>query len=637
MRDISQQVLIEKFIMYLESRGKSLTDSKKQKMRNGLCFGLSAVFSYMAAHSKEKWWTDVLKKISEWDGDIAKLEEPTLIQDAINPQETLKSLFERAIHYATYHHGTSEALSGFGYRQGDTLKQMGLFFSESGEIKTSAVASGNFSRKNLHALLDKQLFEEKQCVFVITSMTHACTIRCAEGKWRLYNPAYSFGEQTVSDEEFLDTLNRALVQEHDLSFDGSISCSLFVSSWREDAEIKNKVAVFSETYQRIVDEGSQSPGLISDNGLTMMILQGSPEHARHIISSANISLPVQRQLLMLLPIQGKSLGNTTLLHLIAQYLPEVLLDLVALAKKDLKFKSLGKEKSSRIQFETALVTRKSNGRNALMDIVFFAPNHFSEIIEFAKEDKSFRKVFITALNNADNNGWGTWQMIIQCAPAQLTELILLAKEDDTLRKSLIASLSHTNSQNTTTAQQIGIYSPEHLSAIINLALQDQEGTTALITSLKNLSPPALLTLIATHASNELHKIIPFVNSYSQLNTIRHLIKSKDAVPVFNIHQNLLYRKECLHNIIANFIDSNQANKDERIVMQVLTAKKLLDDIISADSSADIDKILSNPKLNKKNDFFDFFKKEEAYDTCIFHCRILQAHVTDLVLPNTPKM
>ena len=71
----------------------------------GQCYFFSLGRSAMRITGKLAWWEACLNAILAWDGQLASLDKTILLPGALGPV-TLKSLFERVIHYLILNNGS---------------------------------------------------------------------------------------------------------------------------------------------------------------------------------------------------------------------------------------------------------------------------------------------------------------------------------------------------------------------------------------------------------------------------------------------------------------------------------------------------------------------------------------------------
>ncbi|OAJ34113.1 hypothetical protein A0O36_01684 [Piscirickettsiaceae bacterium NZ-RLO1] len=92
----------------------------------------------MATTSKLGCWNAVLKKVSEWGGNLHALNQEVFLQDqSTEPkskqQKTLGYLFERIIYYILFHHEPKVMTNNYGepLRQKDLPEVFEIYDSDS--------------------------------------------------------------------------------------------------------------------------------------------------------------------------------------------------------------------------------------------------------------------------------------------------------------------------------------------------------------------------------------------------------------------------------------------------------------------------------------------------------------------------
>jgi len=65
--DTKQRILADNFIRYIEFiQGRKLSISEKKDI-HGLCFGLSATYSYMIKHKSGPYYKNLINIVATWD------------------------------------------------------------------------------------------------------------------------------------------------------------------------------------------------------------------------------------------------------------------------------------------------------------------------------------------------------------------------------------------------------------------------------------------------------------------------------------------------------------------------------------------------------------------------------------------
>lgn len=229
-KPIHQRMLTERFIRYMvvqNRHGKKFSKPQEKILRKGMCLGLSIVQAYMEATNHSEWWEALKREIVKWDGEKKSLQlEVTLpgarpVENA--HEKTLAFHFERAISYTYLHqakqnliesvHDDEKVSNGnfIGLTQKDILLPDGFFDSENGKIQFKDSISGNFTAKQLNAVLDPDIFSAKNTIYLLshafiehsdgTKSSHSCAIRydSKRKEWRYYDSNNTLGVEKFSD------------------------------------------------------------------------------------------------------------------------------------------------------------------------------------------------------------------------------------------------------------------------------------------------------------------------------------------------------------------------------------------------------------------------------------------------------
>lgn len=404
---VRQNAVIPKIIAYLELQGP-LSEERINAIKGGLCYGFSVVHAYMAAEVALPWWYAVLHAIAEWD--ITTDPNDQMIKIAgYRTAYNLNELLERACHYLIFNFADQSKVDiGGDINQSSFLKSGGLFCSEKGPILRHVVAAGYFSSDALAQLLIKDVFKQK-AIFLISSATHACSLRFSRKKWHFYDPNDS-QEYVVSPKNIVNYLIEKLGN----------SISIHVAAW--DYSLDQAIVRFEHAYDDLLNNALAN--LIHGLGLHL-ILKIFPEQISKIFTRAMKEDDVRAELAQTLLIQNRN-GNTVI-QMITKYVPAQFSELFTLAQSCREVRSA---------LAQTLVIRSKGGFSGLLSIVVNAPDQLDGLFVLAENYCDVRSALVEGMGD-DTSGVMVAQVTMEESPIHFGKLLTLAKNHGHVRERIL--------------------------------------------------------------------------------------------------------------------------------------------------------------------------------------------------------
>lgn len=453
----SQSRYIDNMIVYMEmDAGSKLSDTRKQALRKGLCFGFSVVHSYMNATGKLAWWKSALEKLAAWDGTVASLQQAANLPDADNPNETLNSIFKRMTNYVLYNfaHPVVSDIKEIGKQTDFLMPSLGKdalhFDSMKGAIKKSVAIAGYLSDDILRDMLIPEIFNQ-EAIYIIQGSGHACTIRYDryEEKWYFYDPNYTSGEQGFTDQTTL------IAEMHRILGD---SLAIQMASWDSNI-LLTPFNQFSDALNK-----GKIPELLNSGGLHMIAVF-TPGQLTALLNLAETNSATNAALSAALSLQQNN--KMTGLHVIARYATEQLPKLLSLA---------GRDSTIAAALASALLLQDNNRWTGLHAIAQHASDQLPALFALAKTNIDIKNALIKASALQNQDGESALNIIADHEQGQtwLAEFFIAIKTENTTAAS---------QKSTTVAQLkncIHLYEQIHTIKLFNLPSAELEAIKILI-------------------------------------------------------------------------------------------------------------------------------------------------------------
>lgn len=486
---MTQQVILTQFQQYLEvtwgeyithlnDEYGSLKDPDKikqlqQQMRDqkeyvqimheslarGHCFGLSICHAAMTLLGKQAWWQDALVHLYHWDGKVESLDKPVELRDARGGRTiTLRQIFELAMNYILHSHASvvkgreefypvnvtqqTALLPSASASDADVIPPHMEMVDEDGRVRTiqkNQRVVGNFSKKQLAALLQEETFKKNICL--LHSTKHTVHVSClGSGRWQLYDPNLS---HESLDEMLIEGTKEEVI---DAMFDQNESQALAV----EVAAIDPHVAIDLSAYD---DFMRRTPAaLLTADSLFLFAIE-APDRLQELLKLA-ARIPDGAELKTVFAriiTDAKYSMNRNALQLIAEYAPAALPDLFVLA-------NLPHGEPLRIGLAKALHAEMADERICLEHIIKRAPSALPELWKLMSKTQECKKLWRDVVDNKspqwcevrteiawalsakDSNHHVVLHTIMRESPAEMRELIVLVLSDLQRPQNLIALL-----------------------------------------------------------------------------------------------------------------------------------------------------------------------------------------------------
>ena len=462
----NQDDLIHAFTRLLEIEKKEPLSDEEKQYNDGLCHGLSIMYSYKSGNGNLEAWKSILNKIIEWDlrwWQCWKLKWwtnlPNLILRGIRDFLVLLHLhlrftsiftlgsnqFKNDVNFSTFGKVVHDVLSSqCTDKQSNFLKtqkelqkvkkEKGVntsqFNIDKHKIKHHATASGYLTKDILNILLQKETFT-KNIICTISfigyyykfiPVEHACSLHYKENKWYFYDP--NTGEHEYTEKHHLiSAIHKKL---------GKNLCIETASF--HDEKGRNEINSFHKIYIKYLRKHYIE--MMQSNGLG--VIGVSSPHALPIIIEEIIrNSSSQEKFFNMLPKQNQDPKKCTALHIIARDAPKCLPELINLAKNNKLFSKA---------FSKSLGKQNSDGQTALFMISSLKDNvSFSKIIDLAKNNEDVKNSFTKALSVSHPNGTTILHVMIKRQSEETwNKLIKYASEDKDIRKAFIQTLLKKN-------------------------------------------------------------------------------------------------------------------------------------------------------------------------------------------------